>query len=459
MEFQILGYSIPAQWIKARNGLLLTASYFFYMNWEPLYALLLMGSTVVTWSAALLMEHYGRQRKSWLAASVVLNISVLLLFKYYNFLTDTIADAMQTMGIAVNMPSFLLLLPVGISFYIFQAVGYTIDVYRGTVRAERSLLVYALFVSFFPQLVAGPIERSSHLLPQFRERHTASHSKVMAGLQLMVWGYFMKLVVADRCALYVDAVFNNLPMHGNGSYALASLLFYFQIYGDFAGYSLIAIGASRMIGFRLADNFHRPYLVCSVSEFWHRWHISLSTWFRDYVYISLGGNRRGRNRQYANLLVTFATSGLWHGANWTFVCWGVFHGVLLCAEKLFDLDRCHSKGLSRLIRRSLTFLLVTMGWVLFRASTLQDALTVYGSVFSRWTLPELSFAMFTEVTTALAAIALLCAGEATARRVQTTGRASCPYLLAARKPAIIALCAVILLFGVLDGSQFIYFQF
>ena len=454
-----LYFAIPASRVRIRNGLLLLASYYFYMNGEPAYALLLMASTIVTWGAAIAMDWRSagnRYRRWWVIVSIVLNLAVLALFKYYGFLTDSLSDALQMTGLSIRMPSLHLLLPVGISFYIFQAVGYTIDVFRGTVRAERDFPTYALFVSFFPQLVAGPIERSGRLLPQLREEHHADYDNVMAGLRMMVWGYFMKLVVADRCALYVDAVFNNLPMHNGGSCLLASLLFPFQIYGDFAGYSLIAIGTARVLGFRLMDNFRCPYLSCSVGEFWHRWHISLSTWFRDYVYIPLGGNRLGRSRQYLNLLLTFTVSGLWHGANWTFVCWGTFHGLLLCMEKRLGIGQRQYTGLSRLWHWTITFLLICMGWVLFRAATLHDAQLVYTAIFTRMSVPDLSFAMFTEVFTALVAISVMIGCEIYLSRKFRQLPVS---RHAVRLSAMVMQAAVILLFGVLGGDQFIYFQF
>lgn len=295
-------YSIPAAWIRCRNMLLLAASYYFYMNWEPVYALLLLTSTAATYLTAVGMESVSCQagRKLCLTAGIVLNIAILFLFKYYEFFASEITEVMRSSGLLVNLPSFGLLLPVGISFYTFQALGYSIDVYRRTTVAEHDFFTYALFVSFFPQLVAGPIERSVRLLPQFRERHRFEYGQAMTGMKLMVWGYFLKLVLADRCSLYVDAVFNHVDSHTGGSYLLASLLFPFQIYGDFAGYSLIAIGAARIMGFRLMENFRRPYFAASVGEFWHRWHISLSTWFRDYVYIPLGGNRVNQIRCCVN---------------------------------------------------------------------------------------------------------------------------------------------------------------
>ena len=464
----LLYFSIPSERVRLRNGLLLLASYWFYMNWEPAYALLLLLSTLVTWAAALGMERgasgerQSLRRRWWLVGSILANLAILFLFKYYNFLTGVLTDVLTTTGLSVSMPRFHLLLPVGISFYTFQALGYTIDVYRGAVRAERDLPTYALFVSFFPQLVAGPIERSGRLLPQFREQHHVTYGNVTSGLRMMAWGYFMKLVVADRCGLYVDAVFDNVTMHNGGTCLLASLLFPFQIYGDFAGYSLIAIGTARVLGFRLMENFHSPYLSCSVGEFWHRWHVSLSTWFRDYVYIPLGGNRVGRPRQYVNLLVTFTVSGLWHGANWTFLCWGAFHGLLLCMEKALGIGQQRYKGLSWLSHLALTFLLVSMGWVLFRSASLSDALTVYTSILTNLSVPDLSFAMFTEICTALVAIAVLMGSEVMEETGICSRQSHRPhpiYRRTVRLSAVVVQVASILLFGVLGGDQFIYFQF
>lgn len=463
----VLYYAIPAEHVRVRNALLLAASYYFYMNWEPVYALLLLGCTLATWSAALGMSRSeasssrGRHvRRCWLAGAVASNLAILFLFKYYNFLSTSLTDALSVVGMSPQFPRFQLLLPVGISFYVFQAVGYIADVYRGTVRAERDLLTYSLFVSFFPQLVAGPIERSQRLLPQFLERHYAHYGQVLSGLRMMAWGYFMKLVVADRCGLYVDAVYNNLPMHSGGDCLLAVLLFPFQIYGDFAGYSLIAIGTARVLGFRLMDNFHSPYLSASVGEFWHRWHISLSTWFRDYVYIPLGGNRRGPLRQMVNLLVTFAVSGLWHGADWTFLCWGTYHGLLLCAEKRLGVVSGRQSPSSRLPHIAFTFVLVSLGWVLFRSASFQDALTVYRLLFTSLSVPDLSFAMFTEVCTSLAAVAVLmvyeCSGHSSFRCRPRSSPALCRAL---HLSLMVALGGVVLLFGVLGGDQFIYFQF
>lgn len=456
-----LYYCIPAALLRARNLLLLAASYFFYMNWEPVYALLLLTSTVVTYVAARGIAHYadGGRRKVCLVASLVLNLAILFLFKYYNFLASNMEAALQYCGLAIPFPVSKLLLPVGISFYTFQALGYTIDVYRGTTRVERDFWTYALFVSFFPQLVAGPIERSNNLLPQFKCSRTFDYESAMRGVRMMVWGYFLKLVLADRCGTYVDAVFNSLDMHNGGSYLIASLLFPFQIYGDFAGYSLIAIGAARILGFKLMDNFRRPYLSCTVGEFWHRWHISLSTWFKDYVYIPLGGNRVNHLRQYFNLMVTFVVSGLWHGANWTFLCWGALHGALLCVEKALGIGRREYHGLSRFMHWTMTFILVCLAWILFRADTLSDAGTVFMGIFTNLGVPFVKVSDFCIIAMSITMILLIALRQEKllplkALQRHSTGESSFLNLF-----AIALMIAFITLFGVLDSSQFIYFQF
>lgn len=437
--------------------MLLLASYYFYMNWEPTYALLLLTSTLITYLAALGIEYFRtvRYRKLCLVSSLVLNLSILFLFKYYNFLAQNVEALLCRGGLGIDIPEFQLLLPVGISFYTFQALGYSIDVYRGTTKAEHNFATYALFVSFFPQLVAGPIERSNNLLPQFKHKHTFDYNEAMIGLRMMVWGYFLKLVLADRCGIYVDSIFNNIDKHNGGSFLLASLLFPFQIYGDFAGYSLIAIGAARIMGFRLMENFRRPYFACSIGEFWHRWHISLSTWFKDYVYIPLGGNRVPRLRQYFNLLVTFVVSGIWHGANWTFLCWGSLHGVLLCIEKAFGIGRQEYTGLRRVWHWAMTFTLVCLAWILFRANTLQDAVIVISGIFTKLGMPHAD----TKTFMALFLGFIILVAKETSDEYKWKVRVSDSIHWILEHVYVAFMIALIILFGILGGDQFIYFQF
>lgn len=318
---------------------LLCASYYFYMSWNPKYALLIAFSTVVTYLSGLLIgiinENNGdsssqlqksvRLKKWVVAGSFTVNLAILFFFKYFDFALSNVNRILTAVGISMIEKPFDVLLPVGISFYTFQALSYTMDVYRGDVRAERNILKYALFVSFFPQLVAGPIERSKNLLSQVEKAHTFqlwNYNRIANGAVIMLWGYFQKMVIADRVALLVDTVYDKYWLYGSTALILASVLFAVQIYCDFASYSSIAIGAAEIMGFSLMENFDTPYFSRSVKEFWRRWHISLSSWFRDYLYIPLGGNRKGKVRKYINTMVVFLTSGLWHGASWNFVVWG-----------------------------------------------------------------------------------------------------------------------------------------
>lgn len=449
----IVYYALPT--VKSRNLFLLAASYWFYMNWKPVYALLLLSSTLITWLAALGIgkSQDKHKKKLFLTAAVLFNLSTLFIFKYYNFATDIVTTLLQTCGISVAMPDFALLLPVGISFYIFQALGYTIDVYRGTTTPERNFFTYALFVSFFPQLVAGPIERSANIIPQFKEKHKFDYDSAMLGIRWMVWGYFLKLAVADRCGIYVDTIFNNLPHHNGGSMLLASLLFPFQIYGDFAGYSLIAIGAARLMGFRLMENFRRPYFSTSVTEFWRRWHISLSTWFKDYLYIPLGGNRAGKMRTYFNLLVTFMLSGLWHGANLTFVLWGLWHGLAVCLERATGFVKHHSNT-GGAIRWMIAMIIVWCGWILFRADTLDDAVYIFKGIFTTFDTP------FPAGTQMFLSLIILLMKEAKEEFIgDRRFRISDSPSWIVRHLYLTFMILYILSFGIFNGSQFIYFQF
>jgi len=375
---------------RVRYLWLLGASYYFYMCWNPKYALLMLTSTAITYASGLLISSADRkgkdaQKKLWVGLSFGSNLAILFFFKYFDFLIDNLNQVLKLLGITLIDPGFSFLLPVGISFYTFQALSYTMDVYRKDVAPEKNFLRYALFVSFFPQLVAGPIERSSNLLHQLHERHYFDSKRVASGLLLMLWGFFQKMVIADRAAYFVDMVYNYPYEPGRTGFivVIATVLFAIQIYCDFSGYSDIAIGCARILGIDLMDNFRAPYLAHSIREFWSRWHISLSTWFRDYVYIPLGGNRSGVWKQRRNLLLTFLLSGLWHGANWTFVLWGLLHGGLQVVENLLR-GRFPKLGKHTELHGALevlcTFTLVCIGWIFFRANNVQDAFYVFGHI-------------------------------------------------------------------------------
>ena len=332
---------------KLRYLWLLVASYYFYMSWQPKYALLIALSTVITYASGILIERYRKQNKPTVmklcvAGSLISNLGILCLFKYGNFILFNLTSFASALGITVANRHLDLLLPVGISFYTFQALSYTIDVYRGDtddgIRVEKNIFKYALFVSFFPQLVAGPIERSKNLLRQIQNIEYIpvwNFDRVRDGFFLMIWGLFQKLVIADRASLLVNNVVNHYQKYGFIELLIAMILFAFQIYCDFGGYTNIARGAAQVMGFSLTNNFRQPYLAVNIKDFWRRWHISLTSWFTDYLYIPLGGNRKGTFRKYLNIFIVFSISGLWHGASWNFVVWGVLHGIFLKEHKQF----------------------------------------------------------------------------------------------------------------------------
>ncbi len=377
---------------KYRWILLLAASYYFYMCWKAEYIILILLSTIVDYFVSLKMASLPekKQRRKWLYLSLLCNLGLLFTFKYFNFFSDSVNLFLQNFNIFYEPFYLNVLLPVGISFYTFQTLSYTIDVYNEKVEPERHFGYFALYVSFFPQLVAGPIERPAHLLPQFRQKFDFDYERVVTGLKMMAWGFFMKLVIADNAALVVDMVFNSPEKYKGLQIILATFFFSFQIFCDFAGYSIIAIGAAKVMGYDLMLNFRRPYFATSIREFWQRWHISLSTWFRDYVYIPLGGNRVVKWRWYYNLFVTFVVSGLWHGANWTFVIWGALHGFYLIfaivtntkQEKIYKaLGLIKGNNIRYWIDVVSTFILVWFAWIFFRAKTVTDAFVLIKNLF------------------------------------------------------------------------------
>ena len=375
---------------RYRWVLLLIASYGFYAAWSPSFLIWIALSTLISYVLACLMAQTSKQRwrKGLLVSSIVAHLSLLFTFKYLNFASD-IWRALVDQAPNVGTPVVNLLLPVGISFYTFQSIGYTIDVYRGKIGPEKHLGIFALYVSFFPKLVAGPIERAEHLLPQFRLEHTVDASRMFSGLQRVLWGMFKKVVIADRLAVYVNAVYTHPLDYAGWTIVSATLFCAVQIYSDFSGYSDMAVGIARMFGFELIENFRQPYCASSVSEFWRRWHISLSSWFRDYLYIPLGGNRVPRWRWYLNLFVVFLASGLWHGANWTFVIWGALHGIYIVLEvwskKARDAvaRRLHIErtAVRTILSTTMTFILVTLAWIFFQARSVSYALLLLRNLF------------------------------------------------------------------------------
>ncbi|PCG18720.1 MBOAT family O-acyltransferase [Brachyspira sp. G79] len=385
---------------KYRYICLFIASYTFYMFWNPKYALLMGTSTVVTFLSGVLIEKL-KYKRTVVAFSFIINLAILVFFKYFDFLIQNINIVLSALNIQLINKPFDVILPVGISFYTFQALSYTIDVYRGEIKSEKNIIKYALFVSFFPQLVAGPIERSKNLLIQIDNLEKVKrfdYDRITEGFTLMLFGYFQKMVIADRVAILVDTVFNGYYEYNSMALILAAVFFAIQIYCDFGSYSLIAISTAKVMGINLMENFNTPYFARSVKEFWGRWHISLSTWFRDYLYIPLGGNRCSNIRKSFNILVTFLVSGLWHGANFTFIAWGAIHGIFHIIEE--QLKPIKEKFLNRfkiktnafsfaLIEIVITFIIVDLAWIFFRAETIHDAIHYIKRIFTRidlWTL-------------------------------------------------------------------------
>ncbi|MEL7532288.1 MAG: MBOAT family O-acyltransferase [Bacteroidota bacterium] len=446
---------------RFRWALLLAASYYFYLSWKAEYLILIIFSTLVAYFSAIQMEKSDKasKRKFYLALSVVSNLAVLFFFKYLNFVNQSVQAIIDQFAIEFYMPYLHILLPVGISFYTFQTLSYTIDIYWGQQKAERHLGIFALYVSFFPQLVAGPIERPGNLIPQFKQAQSLDYGRISSGIKLMLWGFFKKLVVADRLALYVDEIYAQPEEFSGLSLLLATVLFSFMIYCDFSAYSDIAIGTARCMGYDLMENFRRPYFASSISDFWRRWHISLSTWFRDYLYIPLGGNRVSVARWYLNLLIVFIVSGLWHGANWTFVLWGALHGFYLVLslvlrpfrERLAKaLPSSLYKGISILV----TYILVLIAWVFFRANNIEDAFYALGQILTlNGPLYYKGFFLI-HLVYAFIAIAILMSVEL----YQEWGAKRQLFRLP-ESLTYAGLIVAILLLGVFDGGQFIYFQF
>lgn len=391
---------------KLRALWLLVTSYYFYMSWNPVYVLLLLASTGVTYGCGLLLEHFKEQVKKKqlvVGGCLAINFGILFMYKYLDLFWDTAAKLLAKCNITLMDNPLNLLLPVGISFYTFQAVGYCIDVYRGKIGAEKSFLRYALFVSFFPQLVAGPIERSTNLLPQLNNIHKKQlwdSKRIQSGAIMALYGFIIKMVIADRAAIYVNTIFDieKYSLYEGIPVLIGAMLFSLQIYGDFAGYTYIAIGAARIMGIELMENFRMPYFALSIKDFWDRWHISLSGWFREYLYFPLGGSKKGAIRKYINIFIVFSVSGLWHGADWHYVVWGALHGFFrIVGETTLRLRNTLWKKLHvntnvfsfKLWRASFTFGLVTLAWVFFRAASTGQAIALIKQMlthFNPWTL-------------------------------------------------------------------------
>ena len=402
--------------LKLQNFFIVVASYLFYGWWDWRFLILIAFTSLCSYASGVLIDktrnsekkngQYKTSYAKWITASnIVLNLIILCIFKYYNFFVEAFVDAFTLAGVEIQSATLKLILPVGISFYTFQALSYSIDVYRNKIEPTKDIVAFFAFVSFFPQLVAGPIERATNLLPQFYRPRTFEYDKAVDGMRQILWGLFKKVVIADNCATYVNEVWAGYQDETGSTLALAAVLFAFQIYGDFSGYSDIAIGTARLFGINLMQNFNYPYLSRDIAEFWRRWHISLSTWFRDYLYIPLGGSRGGKWISVRNTLIIFIVSGFWHGANWTFIAWGLYHGLLFLPLLLAGKNRKHVSDVvaqnrifptfKELIQMASTFALVVIGWIFFRAESIGDAFGYMRGMLQFGTLRS-SYRFFTE---------------------------------------------------------------
>jgi alginate O-acetyltransferase complex protein AlgI len=463
-------FAIPHRF---RWMILLAASYYYYMSWKPEYVFLIIASTLVDYFAGLRMGRLTEKlkRRKYVYFSLFVNLGLLFTFRYFNFFGDMATTIFNYIRLPIELPYLDVFIPLGISFYTFQTLSYTFDVYRGKIKPQKHLGIFALYVSFFPQLLAGPIERANRLLPQLLVKHDFNFDKMFSGLKLMLWGFFLKVVIADRLGIVVDHVYGNVQGYSGLSLILATYFFGFQIYCDFAGYSFIAIGAARIFGIDLMDNFKRPYLSKSISEFWRRWHISLYSWFLDYLYIPLGGNRVSKKRRIFNILAVFMISGLWHGAGWTFILWGTLHGIYLVLSSLTSGIKAKIVGLFRLDRLPriydlinivATFNLVSFAWIFFRSNSLADALYVINHLFSgiQFNIDASVLGLSGDVELMFAAFSILFLLFVELLH----GDDSMKNLLDKRHIFIrwtvyYLLIFSILLFGVFNEEPFIYFQF
>lgn len=451
---------------KVRWVWLLVMSYYFYMNWHAEYALLMAASTAVTWVAALAVTHFKevRTRKIILALGIIANIGMLGYFKYTGFFLDILQRIANFLNLQWQAPKVSILLPVGISFFVFQALGYMIDVYRGKTEVETNIFKYALFVSFFPQLVAGPIERSGNLLRQVSEPHDFDARRVRNGLLIMMLGFFEKVVIADRACVYADAIFNNWINASGKQIALATIVFSIQDLGDFGGYSHIAIGAAWVLGIKLMTNFRQPYFAISVKDFWARWHVSLGTWFRDYIYFPLGGGRVSKARKAFNTMVVYTVSGLWHGAALKYVAWGMLNGALQVVEGFFPEPKIHHPRMHRVWDTFRTDFLIAITMLIFRANSMSGAMGMLGRIVTDWNSAPLDtgFTVLQAIVLSICII-ILFTFEVIHERKMSVTELTDRFPFPVRGALYLLAVMFIVIFGVwgpgYSAQAFIYFQF
>ncbi|KMQ70425.1 MBOAT family O-acyltransferase [Chryseobacterium koreense] len=460
----ILYWFVTNRSLKLQNLLLLFASYYFYANWDWRFMFLLIFSTFLDYYTGLKMYHSANasKRKFWLWLSIGINLGFLGIFKYYNFFAESFAELFQHLGFTVHPWTLKVILPVGISFYTFHGLSYVIDIYKKRIPAERNIVDYSVFVSFFPLLVAGPIERATHLLPQIKRKRIFNYAQAADGLRQILWGLFMKVVVADNCAIVVNEVFKNQDQYNAPSLITAAVFFAFQIYGDFSGYSNIALGSAKLFGIDLLKNFAFPYFSRDIAEFWRRWHISLSSWFKDYLYIPLGGSRGGQLMVVRNTFIIFLVSGFWHGANWTFIIWGLLNALYIMPLILFKLNRKNTNAVAELrvfpnmkelLQMLFTFAITVIAWVFFRSETVAGAFNYLGRIadLGNYALPQIDLKPFIFIF-------ILIIVEWLQRTKQHGLQISHLKSAAVRWSIYAVLLLLLLIFGA-NSDSFIYFQF
>lgn len=457
----ILHWTLFSKRKEHQNGLIVVASLVFYGWWDWRFLGLLIITALSTFLSSRWMDNTNdaKKRKFLLVGTIVINVGILFFFKYFNFFVQSFADALSLMGMSVNVTTLHILLPVGISFYTFTALSYTIDVYQHKVESTNDALAYFAYVMFFPSILSGPISRAQKQLPQYFSRRNFDFDKSISACKLILWGGVMKLCLADRLGIYVDTIYANIAQHNGTTLLITSILYSIQIYADFAGYSLMAIGFGKLLGIDLQTNFIRPYFAKTVTDFWRRWHISLTTWFRDYIYFPLGGNRCSKARWALNTLIVFTISGLWHGAAYTFIIWGAMHGVCMVIERLVYGEKIKQLSdkfsMSNIIRIIITFIIVNFAWIFFRINNLGDVMQIFKKIFTE---PGKPFLDTNTLLMGFVAMAIIFIYDLVKEKHLNMHLLSSRFMVVRYLTAIM-LIVYILAFGVLNGGSFIYFQF
>ena len=449
---------LPYRFDTLRKLYLIFVSYAIYATFQPVYTLLLAGITISTFLGGVFLERYPARRKILTIFVVVLTLMPLIVFKYFNFIHYNVVDALNKLGVEMQLTGLNWAIPIGISFFTFQAIGYYLDCYHNRIKAEKNAIDYTLFVCFFPQIASGPISKATELLPQIKRKDIFVFSKAKDGIRMIVWGLFLKLVIADRLGMCVDTIYKGFEIYSGFTCFIGSVFYSLQIYCDFAGYTYLALGIARMFGYDLINNFRQPYFSISITDFWRRWHISLSRWLKDYIYIPLGGSRCSRIRNYWNIFITFLVSGIWHGANWTFIIWGIFHGVVQILEKQFNMQAYQGNRMSiRCIRIIITFLLVNFAWIFFRMPSVDDAMNYIEHMITTGGSFNMESTGLTSLFVLTISLAILLLRDILAElRSPIQSYLNNTVVSVA---VMTTLLAFILSVGVLDNSTFIYANF